>query len=62
MNEKGLMTDGFNPEKGVILGKVKSRKSGHSISLTVPANANPKEGIWYTAAYYSDGTLVYRPS
>ncbi|WP_040537112.1 hypothetical protein [Schleiferilactobacillus shenzhenensis] len=45
----------------IVGGEVKSRRTGHSISLTVPKAVKPKDGVVYTTFALPDGTLVYRP-
>ncbi|MFT8411770.1 MAG: hypothetical protein ABF743_13825 [Schleiferilactobacillus perolens] len=51
----------LDPAEGVFAGEVKTRKTGNSISLTVPKTAKPKDGIQYNTIVFPDGTIVYKP-
>lgn len=51
----------LDPAEGVFAGEVKTRKTGNSISLTVPKTAKPKDGIQYNTIVFQDGTIVYKP-
>lgn len=48
-------------ESDRILGRFTTRRSGNSLSLTVPADAGVNEGQEYLLVIADDGTLKYEP-
>lgn len=52
----------LNPADAVFAGEVKTRKTGNSISLTVPKTVKPRDGVQYTTIVFPDGTIVYKPN
>lgn len=46
---------------GHVAGNFITRKSGNSLSLTVPSDAGIPEGKEYVLTIMEDGTLAYRP-
>lgn len=48
-------------KQGRVLGKFVTRKSGHSVILTVPAETGIKPGQEYTLRVQDDGSLLYEP-
>lgn len=51
----------LDPAEGVFVGRVKTRKTGNSISLTVPKAAKLRDGVQYNTFVFPDGTIVYKP-
>lgn len=50
-----------NQHTGHVAGNFVTRKSGNSLSLTVPSDAGIPEGKEYVLTIMEDGTLAYRP-
>ncbi|KRL20322.1 hypothetical protein [Lentilactobacillus kisonensis] len=48
-------------QSGRIAGSFVARRSGNSLSLTIPADAEVKEGAEYVLEILDDGTLKYKP-
>ncbi|GHP13581.1 hypothetical protein YK48G_10060 [Lentilactobacillus fungorum] len=45
-----------------MINKVKVRKSGNSLVLTVPTQVGVTEGEEYKASKLADGTIIYEPT
>lgn len=57
----GRDSNGHKKGHDRVLGRFTTRRSGNSLSLTVPADAGVNEGQEYLLLVDDDGTLKYEP-
>ena len=50
----------MNTKKARVLGEFTARKTGNSLSLTVPVGSGVSEGQKYLLVMEADGTLIYK--